>query len=174
MSNRLTEGRKMVDAVLAAASPVELTVPAKKQMAEELTAGYREGGVTEAMLLLQQRIGEWRDRKKFETTWLPVPSGNVPEKLMLVVSELSEAMEAFRHLTVPFRERLAAAGPNETLDIEGMEDQLPWYENFCEELADVQVRMMEMCDALGIDLGMETCRKMATNETRAIKHGKEC
>jgi hypothetical protein len=172
---RLAEGRKMVDAVLAAADPVELTAQAKEQLVRELTEGYSEDGVVEAMGRLQKRIGEWRDRKKFVTTWRPMPTGNVPEKLMLIVSELSEAMEAFRHLTVPFRELLATAEPGQRIETpEGMEHQWVWYDNFCEELADTQVRLMEMCDALGIDLGAETCRKMAVNETRAIKHGKEC
>lgn len=39
------------------------------------------------------------------------------------------------------------------------------------ELADAVIRILDTCEVAGIDLGFEIERKMAYNETRAIRHG---
>lgn len=39
------------------------------------------------------------------------------------------------------------------------------------ELADAVIRILDTCEVNGIDLGFEIERKMAYNETRAIRHG---
>lgn len=99
----------------------------------------------------QKMIGEWRREKQFETGWK-----NIPEKLMLIVSEISEAMEDYRNGKI-----------------------LLEYENdkpigLASELADTIIRILDLSDALGIDL-QETIRiKMKYNETRPIKHGRKC
>ena len=41
---------------------------------------------------LARQIKEWRKAKGFRTDW-----GNVPEKLMLIVTECSEAMAVYRN-----------------------------------------------------------------------------
>jgi len=66
--------------------------------------------------------------------------------LMLIVSELGEAMEALRHGD---------------------------FLNFDEELADVMIRMGDMCGGLGIDLEYAIEKKMAVNAKRPHKHGKQ-
>lgn len=72
----------------------------------------------------------------------------VPELLCLIHSEVSEAMEAYRE-----------------------EDEA----NFREELADVAIRLMDMCEALGIDLEEEIFRKHLKNIKRPYRHGgKRC
>jgi NTP pyrophosphatase (non-canonical NTP hydrolase) len=71
----------------------------------------------------------------------------IPRWLMLAVSELGEAMEAFRH------------------DDRG---------NFAEELADTVIRIMDDCEALGIDLEAEILAKMEKNRQRPHMHGKKC
>ena len=89
---------------------------------------------------LADRIAEWRKRKGFETN-----SGNVPVKLALLHSEVSEALEADR------------AG-------DGI--------NFAEEMADTLIRVLDLTATLGIDIEREVAHKMAMNEQREFRHGK--
>lgn len=69
----------------------------------------------------------------------------IATRLMLIVSELGEALEALRH-----------------------DDK----ENFAEELADVAIRLADLCGGLGIDLEAEIKKKMEKNKSRGYKHGK--
>lgn len=68
-------------------------------------------------------------------------------KLMLVVSEVSEASEAVRHNDL---------------------------QNFKEEIADAFIRLMDITAAMDIDIESEIRAKMAVNEKRPFKHGKLC
>jgi len=72
---------------------------------------------------------------------------NIGEALMLIVTELAEAMEAYRK-----------------------EDQ----DNFKEELADTFIRLLDLCGGLGIDIEEEIIRKSDKNKGRPYKHGKIC
>jgi NTP pyrophosphatase (non-canonical NTP hydrolase) len=68
--------------------------------------------------------------------------------LMLMVTELAEAMEAVRHKD---------------------------WENFKEELADVAIRLFDTCESMNIDLEDEMLRKCAVNKDREFMHGnKSC
>lgn len=91
---------------------------------------------------LSREISIWREEKGFSTSW-----ENMPEKLMLVVTELSEAMEAYRH-----------------------EDK----QNFTEEIADTFIRLCDICGSLGIDIEDAIQCKMQINKKRPYKHGKKC
>jgi NTP pyrophosphatase (non-canonical NTP hydrolase) len=91
---------------------------------------------------LAAEIAQWRDEKGFVTEW-----SNMPEKLMLVVTELSEAMEAYRH-----------------------NDK----KNFNEEIADTYIRLFDICGSIGIDIEKEIETKMEKNKIRPYRHGKEC
>ena len=66
-------------------------------------------------------------------------------RLMLVVSEASEAAEAVR-----------------------MGD----LNSFQEELADILIRVLHICGVLGIDIQAVVASKMVINELRPIHHGK--
>jgi len=99
-------------------------------------------------------IVDWRKRKGFDTGWK-----NVPEKLMLVVTELSEAMEAYRHWLVD--QHNEELGPKRVA-------------NFREELADAMIRLLDLTHSLGIDIGNEIRAKMEVNEARPERHGKGC
>ena len=72
---------------------------------------------------------------------------NIGEALMLVVTELAEAMEAHRH-----------------------QDQ----DNFREEIADTLIRLFDLCGGLGIDIQAEIAKKCEKNKLRPYKHGKIC
>jgi len=73
-------------------------------------------------------------------------SKNIPEKLMLIVTEVGEACEADRH-----------------------DDK----ENFQEEIADTFIRLLDLCGYLKIDIEYEILRKMKINEGRPRLHGKK-
>ena len=72
---------------------------------------------------------------------------NTGEALMLVVTELAEAMEAHRK-------------------------QDP--DNFKEEIADVFIRLFDLCGGMGIDIEAEILKKCEKNKLRPYKHGKIC
>src|SRR4051794_27435894 len=76
-----------------------------------------------------------------------VPNPSIfPEKMMLITSEVSEMMDAFRDCPEGSPEEAA-------------------------EAADVLIRLMDYCAARRIDLGAEYLAKMAKNEGRPYLHG---
>jgi len=104
---------------------------------------------------------------------------NVPEMLMLVVSELSEALEALRknHYCDPFATAVLAE------DLNNWDDSLKdaWKNgfekavksSFEDEIADVAIRLFDMCGGLKIDLEKHIEMKMKYNSLRPYKHGKK-
>lgn len=46
------------------------------------------------------------------------------------------------------------------------------YDNFVEELADVCIRIFDLCGCMGIDLNSAIEKKMEINRKRPYKHGK--
>ena len=86
-------------------------------------------------------ITAWREEKGFKAP----TEENVPEKLMLVVSELGEALEA---------------------------DRRGDRSNFEEELADAIIRLLDMCESMEVDIALAVAAKMEVNEKRPTRHGK--
>jgi NTP pyrophosphatase (non-canonical NTP hydrolase) len=72
---------------------------------------------------------------------------NVGEALMLIVTELAEAMEGYRKQD---------------------------HANFREELADTYIRLFDLCGGLGIYIEKEIAEKSERNKARPHKHGKIC
>lgn len=70
----------------------------------------------------------------------------ISTRLMLIVSELGEAQESLRKNNLS---------------------------NFQEELADVAIRLADLCGGLDIDLEAEIIKKMEKNKVRPYKHGKQ-
>ena len=68
-------------------------------------------------------------------------------KLALIGSEVGEAVRALQH----------------------GDDR-----GFAEEIADVVIRVMDLCGYTNIDLGDEIIQKMQANRKRPVLHGKEC
>lgn len=82
---------------------------------------------------------------------------NVGELLALLHSEVSEALEEYR---MPGKFK-----PNEIRFVKGKP------EGFGIELADLFIRLMDMCEGLGIDMEKMVEVKMAFNEKRPYRHG---
>lgn len=76
---------------------------------------------------------------------------NIPTKLMLIVSEIAEAMEAHRK--------------------DAPSDKIPGYSGMEEELADAVIRIMDLGHHQGYALADAVIAKMAYNETRSWMHG---
>lgn len=89
-----------------------------------------------------KRIVEWRKAKGFSTSW-----DEYPTKAILVVSELCEALEEHRALE-------------------------PDMKHFAEELADAEIRLLDIAGSYGIDLDAAMTEKMQANWGRPQKHGK--
>lgn len=109
---------------------------------------------------------------------------NVSEMLMLIVSELAEAQEALRkdHFAKPEEVR----GLHADVVINQYDDEFnimagPWKKGFEthikstfeDELADVAIRLFDLCGGLGVDLEKHIEMKMMYNSMRGYKHGKK-
>ncbi len=85
-------------------------------------------------------------------------------ELMLIVSELSEALEAFR------KDRFVDKD-----DLKGEFDKDKFKEKvkdtFEDELADALIRILDMCGNKGIDIREHVYQKLMYNRTRGYKHG---
>jgi NTP pyrophosphatase (non-canonical NTP hydrolase) len=97
---------------------------------------------------------------------------NIGEKLMLVVSEVSEALEADR------RERYADISNFNGLFTKNVHGENKLFEvaikdTFEDELADAMIRIGDICGALNIDIEEHVKRKMIYNSNRPHKHGKK-
>lgn len=82
---------------------------------------------------------------------------NIGEKIALIHSELSEALEEVR----------AGHAPDEVYEVDGKPEGMPI------ELADVVIRVADLCGHYGIDLNAAVEKKLRYNDRRPAKHGKQ-
>lgn len=112
----------------------------------------------------------WWDKQQLQAS-----SGNValdfyevtktiPEKLMLITTEVAEAMEDYRVFPKDANAiALAVRGDHRSPEGKPV--------GFATELADIVIRVFDLADALGIDLASAIRIKMAYNATRSHRHG---
>lgn len=110
------------------------------------------------------------------------------QKLALITSELSEALEsdrkdkvahveAFKEVSEAHKEALALNSSNESekaaqeLFIKNFEATIK--DSFGDELADALIRILDLAGGEEIDLDFHVAQKMKYNETRAKMHGKK-
>lgn len=111
---------------------------------------FQKEHITSYLALLQQEVHACAKSKGWWDT-----DRSIPECLMLIVSELAEALEDFR----------------------GGDDPQHIYDTctkpcgFPIELADAVIRILDLAGHLGIDLGEALVTKHAFNLTRPVRHG---
>lgn len=118
------------------------------EMPTEENAKAREGDVTIAEW--QQTIHSWAVSKG----WWEDPDRNFGEMCMLMVTELAEAMEAWRE-----DKPLVYVG----------KDGKP--EGIAVEMADCVIRILDWAESVDLDLGGIISDKHAYNSTRPHRHG---
>ena len=92
---------------------------------------------------------------------------SVPEKLMLIVSEVSEACEADRKSA-----HADMYGFQWREDFKGdFDDHIK--DTFEDELADAAIRIFDLCAKMNIDLEKHIILKDKYNKLRPYKHGKK-
>lgn len=97
----------------------------------------------------------------------PRPIGTL---LMLIVSELAEALEADRHKKHADLNQFEEQW-DETLDMqEAFKTHIK--DTFEDEIADAYIRILDLAGGLNINLGKHVAYKLAYNKTRGHKHGK--
>jgi len=102
---------------------------------------------------LARKKGWWPGYKSVED----IGKTNIPEKLALIHSEISEALEEYRR---------PESWPQQVWYGEGNKP-----EGFGVELADAVIRIMDLCEALGIPLASIIRNKHAYNSSRPKRHG---
>jgi NTP pyrophosphatase (non-canonical NTP hydrolase) len=89
---------------------------------------------------------------------------NIGEKLMLMVQEIGEAFEWERDNNNGYHYS----------EVVYKEDKPAKPDGFAIELADCVIRIMDLCQALDIDLEYMIKVKHEYNKTRPFKHGRKC
>jgi NTP pyrophosphatase (non-canonical NTP hydrolase) len=109
---------------------------------------------------------------------------NKSELLMLIVSELAEALEALRKDHYANKEAVNELYKDIHINLWDDEFNImdgPWKSgfeaniksSFEDELADVAIRLFDLCGGLGVDLDKHIELKMMYNSMRGYKHGKQ-
>ena len=108
---------------------------------------------------------------------------NQPELLMLIVSELAEALEALRKnhhadkkVVVDLVHDIEMSKIDEEFSFSNEDFKAVFEKNikssFQDEIADVAIRLFDLCGGLNIDLEKHIELKMKYNSLRGYKHGK--
>ncbi len=94
---------------------------------------------------------------------------NIGELLMLIVSELGEALEANR------KKGVCDDNVEISLDDPDFKEKFEKYykDTFNDEIADTFIRLGDLCGGLNIDIVKHIKMKMAYNKTREKLHGKK-
>lgn len=110
---------------------------------------YGTGETLPTIAALQVQVKSWTAAKGW------ADNRTVGDLLMLMVSELAEALEEYRDWHEPNAVRVQNGKP----------------EGIPIELADVVIRILSFCGKYDVDLQEAVLQKMAYNETREHRHG---
>ena len=97
--------------------------------------------------------------------------------LMLIVTELAEAMESYRSGNRLGSEKLAAMEWDSALDEDFSREDINQFkavvkDTFEDEIADTIIRLFDLCGWMNIDIHKHIILKLKYNSTRPYKHGK--
>lgn len=98
---------------------------------------------------------------------------NVGELLMLITSELGEAMEAHRKGKFANRRLYEAIDPTNRPNHDIFSFRSTIKDSFEDEIADTLIRLLDLCGGLGIDIAWHVENKLKYNKTRERLHGKK-
>ena len=120
------------------------------------------GGATEHGFWGKQAVGD---------------KSNIPEKLMLIVSELGEACEALRHnkhaKLDKYRKSQKIIKGRMEYHFNKVTFKKYIKDTFEDEIADVFIRAADLCGYLNIDIAEHIMLKLKYNNTRPYLHGKK-
>ncbi len=124
----------------------------------------------EGMEKLQRKAHKTSKDKGF---WDNEENRNMPTKLALIHSEISEFLEAYRSGNGPCEKEYLSPADGKTVltisTIEGGNARTITKQE--EEAADIFIRLLDLCEYLHIDLCRVTLAKMEYNGQRAYRHG---
>jgi NTP pyrophosphatase (non-canonical NTP hydrolase) len=106
--------------------------------------------IPETLWEWQEHVYEWAIAKG----WEPDRTRTFGDECMLIVTEVAEAIEAYR-----------VRGLEDHTDESGKPDDV------ASEFADILIRLMHYASVHAIDLQTEMKRKMKYNEGRSYRHG---
>lgn len=132
-----------------------------------LVSGEKRDMFETAMFLyaMEQLVKKCYENSKNKGFW-DGEDWNFAEKIALIHSELSEAMEHHRKGNQPTEKDIIIVDPKSpdgVRKITGVE----------EELADAVIRICDLCGKMDIDLGRCILAKMEYNSKRPYKHGRK-
>lgn len=115
---------------------------------------------------LSKKVYEANKQKGFD-----VANENIGQILMLIVSELSEALEADRKDKKADIQLLKAYLSHGMSYKQAFESAVK--DTFEDEIADALIRILDLCGAHGIDIDLHVSLKLQYNKLRDFKHGKK-
>lgn len=130
---------------------------------------------------IKQTIEESHEMAKAKGFW--DSERNIPEALLLIISEVSEATEALRKnhhadkkVVIDLLHDIEMSKIDEEFNFSNDDLKAVFEKNikssFEDEIADVAIRLFDLCGGLNIDLEKHIELKMKYNSLRGYKHGK--